>query len=150
MGVTIPEMLRRVNSLNMSLAVQESLKSTAFEAIKLNQNQLRLKGRKSDGSFLKDYQSESYAEYKNFLNSSPGLGRPDLYDTGVFQEGFYVQVKTNSLILGSVDPKSDKLEARDGKEIFGLTKENKKVYAVQFVKPELFAYITKVTGLKFR
>jgi|GEM_PF-1068376 len=148
--MTIPEMLRRVKYLNMPLAVQESLKSTAFEAIKLNQNQLRLKGQKSDGSFLKDYQSESYAEYKNFLNSSPGFGRPDFYDTGDFQDGFYVQVKTNSLIFGSVDEKSDKLEARDGKEIFGLTKENKKVYAVQFVKPELFAYITRVTGLKFR
>ncbi len=148
--MTLPELARRMNALNMQYAQQEALKSTAFEAIKLNQNQLRLKGQKSDGSFLRAYQSGEYAEYKNFLNASPGLGRPDFYDTGEFQEGFYVQVKTNSLIFGSVDGKSTKLEARDGKEIFGLTVDNKKLYYVQFVRPELQAYITRITGLRFK
>lgn len=148
--MTLAELDRRLQKLNMPLATQEALKSTAFEAIKLNQDQLRLKGQKSDGSFLKDYQSEEYAKYKNFLNASPGFGRPDFYDTGEFQEGFFVQVKPNSLIFGSVDSKSAKLEMRDGKEIFGLTKDNKRIYAVQFIRPELQLYITKTTGLQFK
>lgn len=148
--MTLAELDRRLKKLNMPLATQEALKSTAFEAIKLNQDQLRLKGQKSDGSFLKDYQSEEYAKYKNFLNGSPGFGRPDFYDTGEFQEGFFVQVKPNSLIFGSVDSKSAKLEMRDGKEIFGLTKDNKRIYAVQYVRTELQLYITKTTGLVFK
>lgn len=148
--MTLPEFNRRVQSLNMPLALQEAFKSTAFEAIKLNQNQLRLKSQKSDGSFLKDYASGAYAEYKNFLNSSPGLGRPDFYDTGEFQEGFYVRVQPNSLIFGSVDPKTGKLEGRDGIEIFGLTKDNKKLYASDFIRPELQIYITKTIGTPFK
>ena len=147
--MTIPELAKRFADLNMELAVQESLKATAFEAIKLNQSQLKLKGQKSDGSFLKPYQSKEYAEYKNFLNASPGLGTPDFFNEGNFQNDFFIKLNPKSLIFGSDDVKSEKLETRDGKEIFGLTDENKSVYAIEFVLPELQNYITNKTGAKF-
>jgi len=147
--LTIPVLLAKVKSLNLELARQEAIKSNAFEGLKLNQDQLKLKGQKSDGTFLKEYASGAYAEYKNFLNAAPGLGRPDLLDTGAFQGGFYARIQPKSVIFGSVDSKSDKLEKKYGKEIFGLTKDNTQLFAVKYIIPELKQYISKETGLKY-
>lgn len=147
---TIPEMLRRVKSLGLERRITTIIQNTQPDAVKLNQNQLFLKGEDSEGNKLK-YLNPTYAIDKNKLNPLPGLFNADLFVTGQFYRGFYAQVKGGkSIIFGSTDSKSSKLEAQFGSKIFGLTKENKKVYAVQFVKRELFQQITQVTGLRFK
>lgn len=148
--MTIPEMLARLKSVNLDTQVPIIVQNTRDEMVKLNREQLYSHGIKSNGENLAPYRSIAYAIKKNNVNPSPGLFNPDFFVTGAFQRGMYAQVKAGtSVIFGSTDFKSNRLEERDGKEIFGLTQDNKKVYLDNTVMPEIRLYITAKTGLKF-
>lgn len=148
---TIPEMLARWKSINLQSEVPKIIQNTSDEMVRLNRKQLYTKGIKSDGERLAPYRSILYAQEKNMMNPSPGLFNPDLFLTGKFQRGFYAQVKSgNSVIFGSTDSKSASLEAKYTKEIFGLTKDNKRVYLDTSIMPGIRSYITRQTGLNFR
>jgi len=148
--MTIPEMLAKWKSVNLEREVPIIIQSSSDEMVKLNRSQLYQKGVDSENEKLKPYQSPAYALDKNRINPLPGLFNPDLYLTGAFQRGFYAQVKAGkSIIFGSTDFKSDRLERDYGKEIFGLTKDNSKVYLDTTVMPLIREYITRQTGLRF-
>lgn len=149
--MTLAELDRRLKKLDaLPQAVRELISSNPQKLTQPNKDQLYTKGQKSDGSFLRGYANGEYAQYKNFLNSLPGLGQPDLFETGAFYNGFFVKVESRSITFGSTDQKSAALEQKYGKEIFGLTEENKKIYQMTFIRPEIQKYITKVTGLQFK
>lgn len=148
--MTIPQMLAGLKSVNLDTQVPIIVQNTRDEMVKLNRDQLYRHGIKSNGENLAPYRSIAYAIKKNNVNPSPGLFNPDFFVTGSFQRGMYAQVKAGtSVIFGSTDFKADRLEERDGKEIFGLTQDNKRVYLDNTVMPEIRLYITTKTGLKF-
>lgn len=149
---TIPEMLRRLKSVNLESQVPVIISNTSGEMVKLNREQLKLRGENSKGITIKSYapyNSVPYALQKNQMNPSPGLFNPDLFLTGAFARGFYAKVSQNKVIFGSTDFKSDDLERKYGKQIFGLTKDSKRVYLDTSVMPEIRRYITQQTGLRF-
>jgi len=146
MGLT--DMYKAFKSLDMEQATITAITQTKDRMIYLNKSQLNLDSLKSDGTLLKQYFDREYAIYKNELNPFPGLGNPDLNLHGDFYSGFYATVKGSKIEFGSTDSKSDKLQRQYGKNIFGLTEENKSDYAVETVRPLVVNYLEQKTGLK--
>jgi hypothetical protein len=73
-----------------------------------------------------------------------------LRDTGSFWGDMFVDVNANSYSLSSADEKTQKLEKKYGKKIFGLTKESKsEEYIPYYLQPVLQERITKKLGFKF-
>jgi len=110
------------------------------EAIAYNQQQLYRSSVDRFGKSLKQYQSPSYALYKYRRNPLPGLGKPDLNLTGTLYRGMYLKVTGKSFYLGSYDAKETKVERKYGKDIWGLTRENKARLS-RDVRPLLMGYI---------
>lgn len=149
--MTIPALLTRVKKIDLRKAAIAVIQETSADLVELNKKQLYEKSITSEGVLLKLYSSPLYAINKNERNPLPGLFHPDFRDTGAFQDGMYAQVKSGSVIMyGSTDSKSALLEARDGKEIFGLTKDNIRVYALGVFYTGIQKYVTLTTGLRFR
>ena len=85
------------------------------------------------------------------MNPLPGFLHPDLYLTGAFFRGFVVNAGyTGTFIITSTDEKADDLERRYGKEIFGLTKEDKSIYAKGVFYDALKTYLAERTGFRFK
>jgi len=113
------------------------------EAVAYNQQQLYRSSVDRFGKSLKKYQSPSYAIYKYRRNPLPGLGKPDLNLTGTLYRGMYLKADRKSFYLGSIDSKEPKVERKYGKDIWGLTRENKARLS-RDVRPLLMGYIRGV------
>lgn len=105
------------------------------------EGQLKL-GIDSKGQKLKPkYSRVRYARAKNSVNPLPGLGTPDLKLTGSFYSNFYLTAKNKEFELFSSDDKADKLQAKYGKDIFGLTVENNKIVNYEILLPRLLEWV---------
>jgi hypothetical protein len=147
---TIQGLLEKVQTVNLRRAVPAIIQQTSFEIEALNKEQLYNYGVNSDGQKLTPYKSKSYAREKNYMNRRPGYGIPDLFLTGAFFQGFVVDVTSTSFSVDSVNSKSAKLKEYYGDSIFGLTKDNRKVYALGVLYTNVQQYITLKTGLIFK
>jgi hypothetical protein len=107
------------------------------------------KGLNAHGEPLGQYQNEVYAEMKHSMNPLPGFGVPDLRLTGAFYRATSVTVSGQSVITNSSDSKSAELQAKYGKEIFGLNGVYKREYLNESLGPVFRSSITSIIGLKF-
>ena len=107
------------------------------------------KGLNADGDPIGQYQSEIYAEMKHSMNPLPGFGVPDLKLTGAFYRATSVSVGSQTLKIDSSDSKSTELQAKYGKEIFGLNGVYKREYLNESLGPVFRSSITSIIGLKF-
>ena len=122
---------------------------TSEQIILLNQAQLYQSSIDSLGNNLGGYYFEWYEDLKKGMN--PGLGGlVDLYLTGAFYSGFFVRVEGEEIIIGSTDSKSDDLETKYGKAIFGMTDESKARYSLGVFFTGLRNYIEGITGLTMK
>lgn len=119
------------------------IKRNESVVVALNTGQLMV-GLNSDGESLGEYASRSYADMKRTLNPR---GVVDLKLTGHFHENFFVAVEL-PLTVWSYDGKTDDLTKKYGRNLFGLTEENKKIFAIGYVKEELIAFYKRVLGLR--
>ena len=149
--MTIEGLLNKVKSVDARKAVPDIVQQTSYEIEALNKTQLFNYGVSSDGlKLVPSYSSIAYAREKNYANPRPGFGVPDLFITGSFFKDFYVKTTKNTFQVDSVNSKSSKLKEKYGDQIFGLTKDNIKVYATGVFYAEFKKYITLKTGLIFR
>lgn len=110
----------KLKNINVEQLVLDILKDNEREVVEKNKEQL-LQGEDAKGSFLKEYASNSYANYKQKLNP---LGVTDLRLTGAFYEGFFLSANKFPAYIFSKDEKTRKLAGQYGSDIFGLTKES--------------------------
>lgn len=95
------------------------------EASILDANTSQLEqGKDALGNFLQEYYSDSYAEYKQYLNNQPPYGVPDLKLEGNFHDGFVLRWTGGEFLIRSTDEKTDKLIKKYGVDIFGLSKDS--------------------------
>lgn len=145
---TIHEMLRRVKQVDISALAVDIIASSKQELIDKNKSQLMDEGANKQGVKLRRYASNSYAARKNAMNPFPGFGVPDLYRTGAFQSGFRLQLLSkNSFEIMSTDSKSNDLTRKYGKDIFGLSADNKEEYRNETMQPELVKAVKKIMKL---
>ncbi len=146
---TIDDVIKNFQSLHLEAEVPRIIQKLSAEMVDYNLHQLEM-GLTSDGiTITPRYRNAKYAAFKNTLDPTAGYGVPNLKLTGDFYAGFHVQLKGMVFEFGSRDSKSALLEGVYGKNggIFGLTEGNKGNFAQDDVRPELFAYINKKTGL---
>jgi hypothetical protein len=143
--MTIAEMSRKVNSLNLHKEVVQIIALTDKEIIKANQDQLYFKGEDSKGKRLTGYYFDCYRKYKEGMNS--GTGVTDLKDTGDFYSGFFVDTGSESFAIDSTDGKTRELVDKYGADIFGLQNETRSRYTIEVFWPRLKTRIETVTGL---
>jgi hypothetical protein len=148
--MTIQGLLNKVQTLDLPTEVPNIIQQTKADLILLNQTQLYNHGIDANGNKLALYRNKQYAAKKNARNPGPGFGFPDLKDTGAFYQDYIVLTTSNEFEVDSKNEKSAALKKHYGETIFGLTKDNKKVYALGVFYTALQKYITFKTGLVFR
>lgn len=148
---TVRALLRGFKSIRLEQQIPKIIESDAELLANYNKDQLN-RGLTSKGEEVAPgYASAIYEREKFSMNPLPGLGVPDLRLTGAFYSGFNVTAGyTGIFTFDSSDSKTPNLEAKYGKFIFGLTNENKKIYATTVFIGKIQEYITRKTGLPFR
>lgn len=137
--------------MNTDVISEKAIEETADDLQRINKEQL-LAGYDKKGELIgskKPYQNPDYAFYKANKNPLPGLGNPDLFDTGAFYEGFETIVQGDSIIQDSTDEKAPELEAKYGEDIFGLGGKFKEEYLDESLRTAFKRAIESATGLKF-
>ena len=141
---TIHAMLKRVKSVDLQSIGVNIIVDNKIEVLNLNKDQLLNDGINKNMVKLRSYRSASYARRKNQRNPAPGLGTPDLYNTGAFQDGFTLKINSkNSFDIFSTNSKNTDLTRKYGKDIFGLTETNKEKLGREVMQPELVRYVKK-------
>jgi len=107
--------------------LMKHLKGLEADIIDLNTEQLRERGETSDGVKIKSYQpySPNTSKFPGNQSKTP-TANVTLYAEGDFQGAFEVRFGNDWFAIFSNDEKSDALERKYGKEIFGLTEESKR------------------------
>lgn len=148
--MTIKEFAKGVRSINMRAEIPRIMETTGKELVAYNHDQLQ-HGILSTGEDIRPYYSDfAYADKKHQQNSKAGFRHPDLKDKGNFYKQFQVSAGfTGIYTIESRDFKAPKLEEKYGKFIFGLTKQNKALYAQGIFYEKLKEYITAKSGLRF-
>lgn len=127
---TIAKNLRAFQVEERLLAI---VRRNQSQLIDLNLLQLD-SGLDSQGKLLDPpYQSVNYAEMKLHLNPK---GVVDLKLTGAFWQGFFMKADKFPVTFGSDDIKSSELEAKYGRDIFGLDKANLDI-SKEIILPDL-------------
>lgn len=121
--------LKKLQSIDVSLSAQIAIEETSNEYTKQQRSQL-WQGLKSDDNYLPDYSFRSVFQY----NKPPGPIK--LYDTGDFYRGILVDVRGDIFITESSDDKSQMLQKRYGGEILGLG-TNARIEYIKALRPVL-------------
>lgn len=132
---TLSKLIRQFESVDVRGSVNASFKETEQDWIYLNLEELA-KGYRSDGTKTARKGARYYPyAYETVLFKSEygeGLGRitdrVTLYETGGFYAGFFAKIDGDEILTGSTDSKAFELAAFYNKEIFGVTKPNKRIY----------------------
>ena len=144
---TILQVLNNFEALNFWEVAQNTIKENEDSLIVINKQQLTEGINKYGEKIKPKYKSQSYAEMKNRMNNSPGLGTPDLYLTGAFYKSFYIKrIIKGSFEVDSLDDKTFDLEAKYS-GIFGLDSLNKEKAIDYFLQSKLVENVKKVVRL---
>lgn len=145
--MTLSEMIRRVDSLDIKANLPEMVNNTKEEMADLNISQLELGQEKTGNPITPEYRSELYADFKKSIGSKAPEGTPNLKLTGSFYDGINVQLNGMEYFISSTDGKMPDLVEKYGDDIFGLSEENKSKYALDVLYYEIREYIRKTIGI---
>ena len=143
---TILGLYKKVDSIKLRDQIIPIIKETEDVLISLNQDQLYYLGTEKDGTLLQPYRP--YTIQLKEIKGQP-TDRTTLFDTGSFYEGFTIRTDGNLITFDSKDDKTQKLEAKYGNQIFGLTKENLTVYSFGAFYNAVKKHIQEKSGLQF-
>lgn len=142
--MTVDEMILKLKKIenDMPSIVEKVTLSNSSKIIELNRSlQLYQKGIDSEGSKLQKY-SKITVQFKRQKNQL--FKHTTLKDTGMFYNGFRIIVKNNILYITSTNDKTDDLMSKYGRNIFGLTNENKVTMFNEIITPDLCDYLNKL------
>lgn len=127
----VKELRKRFNAIaeTQEEELEKIIMSHEKEVVALNIGQL-MSGVDSEGGLLPEYRSEWYKNLKRTLNPR---GVTDLRLSGSFHDNFFIAVAL-PLTIWSYDGKTDELVKKYGRNTFGLTAENRKVFALGYIK----------------
>lgn len=139
--------------------ISESIGETGDQYVAGVKKQL-FAGFDGDGDRLQVYQNyyanfdgtgiQSYPNYKNKLNPTPGYGNPDLNLTGKYYAGLGIHVEGDSVFSGSTDSKDLALQTKYGPAIVKLGGEYSDEYVQTDLGPVVKRNLTDLTNLQFK
>lgn len=117
---------------------RECIEANTAEICDMNtEQQLYERGENALGVSISDYMP--YAPLTIDIKTMKGqpTDRVTLRDTGDFHESFFIRADNNGFTIDATDWKREKLVNKYGRQIFGLTDENKTYLAKEILLPEL-------------
>jgi hypothetical protein len=155
---TIAGVFKNVKKLDLYSAGTAVVRKNNEPILNLNKKQLFGKGENKIGKKLKPYSIKgsflhngsfvNYAEYKHERNQSPGLGNPDLFNTGDFFKGWKLKIiNKNEFEMFGTEQKTKSLTKKYGADIFGLADYSRNEMIKKFFQKDLMIEIKKVTKL---
>lgn len=132
---TISALLQKVQQMDTEQIIIDAVTATEDQITVENKEQL-FDGLDNDGNIIGDikpYASANYAFEKYQKNPIPGLGNPDLNDTGAFYAGMTIDISGSALKQYSTDSKNDELVAKYP-GIYGLGPIAKKDYITGYLQ----------------
>lgn len=146
--MTIAELNRRVNAVDVNKLADEALKENETEVLDANREQLQ-DGQRSDTTKITPrYKQMWYATRKNDMNPLAGIFTPDLKKTGDFYKGFFVKLLGgNKYTITSSDSKTQGLTDKYQPNIFGLNTRNTQDVGEQYVQP---TFIKRLKNVLFK
>ena len=121
---SIRQVYENVSKVNFATTITDTIVQEKNEFLDQQREQL-MDGLDSEGNKISpSYASDSYAVLKNKMNPFAGLGNPDLYKTGSWQEGLQLNILSKKQYeFKSTDSKDSKLNAKY-KKAKGLNSES--------------------------
>lgn len=113
-------MMKRVKAVDEDKIITETMQDSADTIADLNAQQM-LSGIKQNGAEITPQYAPLTIEIKK-LKGQP-TDRVTLRDTGAFYHGIHVNVNGEVLQIDSTDSKTAKIEAKYGKNVFGLSEK---------------------------
>jgi hypothetical protein len=141
---TITEIMKRLEGLDVMQAAADSIDDTREDLIRHQLEQM-FAGQNSKGREIKPFYRPSTIARKR--KKGQPTDRVTLKDTGSFYGGVFVDVRKDTFVIDSTDPKSAAIAERY-KNIFGLAGQFKVDY-IRDLSPVFNSKIENVTGLKF-
>lgn len=117
MGVTVWDMMKRFEAVDVSQLAVESIEDTRNDLIEWQKEQLFL-GKKQTGSDITPFYKPATIREKK--KKGQPTDRVTLKDTGVFYNAVFVDVRSAEFVIDSEDRKAPWLIDKYGESIFGL------------------------------
>lgn len=142
MSPRVVELLSRVEAfadgLRSGTLMADIIREYEPEIIDMNaEDQLFTQGRNALGVDISDYAPYTPdTEEIKALKGQP-YDRVTLRDTGDFHESFYLEITDSEFTVKADDPKTPSLVKRYGRQIFGLTDDNRSVLTWDYVFPAI-------------
>ena len=104
-----------------------------------SEDQLYEQGINRLGVNIMDYAPYSPLTIEIKKEKGQPYNRVTLWDEGDFEQSFYVEADTQQFTIKAADWKTEDLIQRYGRQILGLTEENKIILIWEYIYPELKA-----------
>lgn len=142
---TVLDILNKVKAIDVAAVSVASLNETTETAANLNAVQM-FTGIRSTGNQI---DANGYAPFTIAEKKRKGqvTDRVTLKDMGAFYKGLVLQATKDTVSFFSTDEKSDMLERRYGKTIFGLTKDSQETYVKEVLLQVAVDKVKKLIGL---
>ena len=145
---TILNLLEKVRALDTEQVIINAVTETKDEITQENKQQL-FSGLDDNDNVIGDskpYASANYAFEKYQKNPIPGLGNPDLDDTGAFYAGMTIDISGSTIKQYSTDSKNEELIAKYP-GIFGLGPVAKKEYITDYLQQAVRVQTRAILGI---
>jgi len=140
--MTIYALQQRLKNYNLNAEIVKAIKVTKDVLLDFNRSQL-MSGRNALNLRIQPrYRTKGYAKSKNKRNRKPGLGVPDLFNDGNFQEKLDVKVRVKDMEFTSLDYKTPMLTEKYH-NILGVTAGNMEKYVKNTLHPKLTESLKK-------
>lgn len=141
---SINDMMKRLEKLDVMQVAADSMEDTRQDIIRHQQDQLFAGRNADDREITPFYRPSTIARKKK---KSQPTDRVTLKDTGSFYDGVFVDVRKETFVVSSTDPKTGFL-VKKYNAVFGLAGDFKVEY-VRDLRPVFNKKIEDITGLKF-
>ncbi len=140
----IKDIANKLRAVDLTVVALKAIKVSEHQLLDMNIAQM-MKGKTSaDAPILPPYSPVTVA-YKRAAGQPSD--RVTLRDSGMFQQGFYLEGSSFPISIRSMDSKEGKLVEKYGDEIFGLNQTNLEEVRKDIVLPEIRVAILKALQL---
>lgn len=130
---------------NLDLFIKSEINENEAIIIDMNiQDQLYEKGINRLGEKISDYRPYRPSTISIKKEKGQPTARVTLKDEGDFYRSFYVEARSDSFYIYAKDEKTNDLERKYGKEVFGLTDDNLNELIWSYIYPRLLTELKKV------
>lgn len=132
--MSLEKVIKELKEIDLGRIIEDGIKNNDESLIRYNTREQLYYGIDALGKQLKPKYSESYKKYKSRIGQP--TDRVTLFLKGDFYDGFNISGRGFPFSVESNDSKAGMLEKKYGKNLYGITSENR----AKFIKEILLPY----------